>query len=183
MIWRKFLWIIRNWYVCYIYNNLSKEHPNYYPFLKVKEFQKNLDHHFNSLFVPGNCLRPGESLFCAFGWVKFNPTIIKQWHGMVSTFMLWQICRIITFKIPLFTQGRMCSTVQPKIMKLKMIQVVKCLCEPSAGTYGTIYIDMLYTSIDILIELNDIFIFDVGTCMENITPKWMVVGKRSLDYN
>ena len=49
------------------------------------------------------------------------------------------------------------------------IQVVKSICETFSGTYRTIYIDWLYTLIDLLREICDMLIFAMSTGTNNCT--------------
>ena len=51
---RKFLQIMRHLQVCDMNKQVSREHLEYDPLFKVREFQENLKHHFNHLFVPGH---------------------------------------------------------------------------------------------------------------------------------
>ena len=63
-----------------------------------------------------------------------------------------------------------------------MIQVVKPICEPFTGTYCTIYIDRFYTSVYLLRELYDMWIFATVMCMKNCISKEMTMTNRSLKY-
>ena len=65
-------------HVCDIKNQISREHPRYDPMFKVRDFSKNLEYHFNHLFVPENFLSLDESLVRAFVWTEFNVRIIKK---------------------------------------------------------------------------------------------------------
>ena len=60
------------------------EHLAYDQFFKVKEFQKNMEHHFNNLFVHGRYFILNKSLVHTLGKIKLKFRIIKNWHGMVS---------------------------------------------------------------------------------------------------
>ena len=44
---RKFLRIMRYLHVCDMKKQVSREHPEYYLFFKVRVFQKNMDNLFN----------------------------------------------------------------------------------------------------------------------------------------
>ena len=62
------------------------------------------------------------------------------------------------------------------------MRVVKSIYEKFTGTYRTIYIDILYTFMELLRELNDMLIFAMGAMMNNRTPKELPTTKRSLEY-
>ena len=63
-----------------------------------------------------------------------------------------------------------------------IISVIESLCGTLIETYNTIYIDILYKLIEILISLYDMFLFSMGKCMKNCTPKGLTTKKRPLYY-
>ena len=74
---RNFLWIMRYFHVCDMKNQVSREHQEYYPMFKARQFQKNPENHFNCFFLPGRCLILDKSLIHTFGRMEFKVRIIK----------------------------------------------------------------------------------------------------------
>ena len=61
-----------------------------------------------------------------------------------------------------------------------IIRVVKPLSGPSTGNYFTLYIDRLYTLMELLRELYYMSLFDAGTCMNYFITKDLTTESRSL---
>ena len=49
----------------------------------------------------------------------------------------------------------------------KTVSVVKQLVADFEGTHRIIYVDRFYTSIDLMKELHDMYLYVTGTCMTN----------------
>ena len=58
------------------------------------------------------------------------------------------------------------------------MRVVKSIYEKFTGTYSTIYIDILYTFMELLRELNDMLLFAMGEIMNDRTPKELPTTKK-----
>ena len=74
----KFLRIISYLHICDTNNQLSREHTEYYPSFKVREFHQNMENHFLICFVPGIFLSLDEYLVHAFIKMKVKFIIITK---------------------------------------------------------------------------------------------------------
>ena len=61
-----------------------------------------------------------------------------------------------------------------------MIWVVKFIFENFTGVNYTIRINMFYTMMYLLMELDDMSIFDTGTIVDNLTLKEIIIINRQL---
>ena len=98
MIVSNFPCSIRSFHLCSMHMQVSREHPEYYPLFKLREFQKSMELCFNHLFATVNLLIPEKSLVHIFGWMKVKVIIITKsvhygiknyiWTGEENTYVL-----------------------------------------------------------------------------------------------
>lgn len=61
----------------------------------------------------------------------------------------------------------------------KRVKVVTQICEAFKDSYGTVYVDRFYTSIDLMKALDKMKIYVTGTVMKYRLPKELIMAKNT----
>jgi hypothetical protein len=122
-----------------------------------------------------------ERLVQAFGRIKFKvQTITKSARYGIKLYVLTNAMTAFVLKVIVYNGAATynISDAQDK----KTVKVVKQLVERYNNTHCTLYIDRLYTSIDLMKVLDKVNLDVTGTVMKNRLPKEVVIANSSKEY-
>ena len=178
MLGQKFHKMLQYLHVCLL-DEQRQQHEsgsNYNPVYKVKEMMEYLEERYKKLFIPGRNLSLDETLIRAFGQIKFKVRIVtKSARYGIKLYVITDAETAFVLKVIVYTGTH--TYLQGSSTEKKTVNVVKKLCEDYKGTHRSIYVDRLYTSIDLLQELDDMDLYRTGTMMGNRIPKVLTILK------
>ena len=177
---KKFHKILRYIHVCDMYNQPNVNAPDYDPIYKVKELLAMLEGRFQNAFEPGYALSLDESLIRTFGRIKFKVRIVtKSARYGIKVYVLTDAVTAYVLKVIFYT-GKHTYHPPPDGETLKKtVQVVKELVLRYKGSFRCVYVDRFYTLIELMKELDTLFLFVTGTCMKNRLPIALRFGRKS----
>ena len=97
--------------------------------------------------------------------------ITKSARCGIKTYVMTDAENYYVLKSIVYTEKTKVYTSTTNSEDKSTMRVVKYMFEPLKGTYRTIYIDRLYTTMELLIEIYDMLLFDTYGCIKNHTPK------------
>jgi Transposase IS4 len=149
---------------------------------KVKELLELLEERYDRLFVAGKNLSLDETGIHAFSWIKFKIQIImKSARYSIKLYVITDAETAFVLCTIIYTGTHTYYEKDNNSLK-KTVAVIKRLCTPFEGSHRTVFVDLFYTSLDLLKELDTMNFYVTGTVMRNRLPKELKNAKACREF-